>query len=107
MSNNPTPSPGPLADPDYAAFAWRRFRRIMAWMTLAAAVSVVAVLYVLQLQLGPLPLFMVLAVSGGVGFTVLMAAGLMGLVFLSSGTGHDEDVDAFNTAITGPGPDHD
>ena len=35
----------------------------------------------------------VLAAVGGFGATIMMAAALMGLVFLSSGSGHDEDVD--------------
>jgi hypothetical protein len=34
---------------------------------------------------------MVIATIAGVGFSVLLAAALMGLVFLSSGSGHDED----------------
>jgi hypothetical protein len=33
-----------------------------------------------------------LAVIGGVGGSVTMAGLLMGLAFLSSGSGHDEDV---------------
>ena len=36
--------------------------------------------------------FTMLAIIGGVGGSVMLAAALMGLVFLSSGTGHDEDV---------------
>ena len=35
----------------------------------------------------------ILAAIGGFGGTIMMAAALMGLAFLSSGTGHDEDVD--------------
>jgi len=33
------------------------------------------------------------AVLGGVGGSVVLAGALMGLAFLSSGTGHDEDVE--------------
>jgi len=29
----------------------------------------------------------------GIGFTMLLTSALMGLVFLSSGTGHDESID--------------
>jgi hypothetical protein len=34
-----------------------------------------------------------IATALGVGFAMLLTAALMGLVFLSSGTGHDESVD--------------
>ena len=37
---------------------------------------------------------MVIATIAGVGLTVLVGTGLMGLVFLSNRTGHDEDADA-------------
>lgn len=87
----PAPPPG-LDDPGYARFAWSRFRRLMAWMTLAAAVCVAVVIAAMAWVQGPLHLVTMLAIIGGVGGSVMMAAALMGLVFLSSGTGHDEDV---------------
>ena len=34
-----------------------------------------------------------IAVALGVGFTMLLTSALMGLVFLSSGTGHDEAIE--------------
>jgi hypothetical protein len=81
-----------LSDPQQAALAWRRYRRLMGWMTLAAALSVLGALAYLQSTLGALPLPIILATIAGVGLSVLLAAALMGLVFLSSGTGHDQDV---------------
>ena len=81
-----------LDDPDYARYAWGRFRALMAWMTLAAALCVAAVIVVMGYLQGPLHLVTMLAIIGGVGGSVMMAAALMGLVFLSSGSGHDEDV---------------
>jgi len=85
-------SPG-LSDPDYAAFAWARFRRVFGWMALASAILVAAAIAVLDWLYGPLSLIAVLAAIGGFGGTALMASALMGLMFLSSGTGHDEDVE--------------
>ena len=85
--------PNGLGDPDYAAFAWGRFREIMAWMTLVAAVCVAGVIVALAHTYGPLRLVTMLAVIGGVGGSIILAGLLMGLVFLSSGTGHDEDVE--------------
>lgn len=84
-----------LSDPDYAAFAWRRYRRLMIWMTAVATIAVVAALIYLEHTLGALPLSIILATVAGVGLSVLLAAALMGLVFLSSGTGHDQDVADF------------
>ena len=37
-----------------------------------------------------------LLAAGGVFFSVLLGAALMGLVFLSSGTGHDEQIQDFS-----------
>ncbi len=34
-----------------------------------------------------------IAIALGIGLTMLMAAALMGLVFLSAGTGHDDAID--------------
>ena len=89
----PSPSTPGLSDPDYAAFAWRRFRRILGWMALVAAVFIVAAILVLQYVYGPMGWVAILAVIGGAGGSIMLAALLMGLVFLSSGTGHDEAVE--------------
>ena len=89
----PPNRPQGLDDPDYARFAWGRFRSLMAWMTLAAATCVAIVIAVMAHVQGPLRLVTMLAIIGGVGGSVMLAAALMGLVFLSSGTGHDEDVE--------------
>ena len=82
-----------LDDPEYARFAWARYKRLMAWMTLPAALSVVAALVWLRIYAGPMPIHMIIATIGGVFFTVMLAAALMGLVFLSSGSGHDEKIE--------------
>lgn len=89
MSDKP---PG-LGDPDYAAFAWARYRRLLGWMGLATALIVAIAVWLLDIWYGPLSWIAILAAAGGFGATIMMAAALMGLVFLSSGSGHDEDVD--------------
>ena len=81
-----------LSDPDYARFAWRRYRRLMAWMALAALAATGTALTILWRMRGPLPIPFLIFTAGGVFFSVLLAAALMGLVFLSSGTGHDERI---------------
>jgi hypothetical protein len=92
LPDPPAGTPAGLDDPHYAAFAWARFRAIMAWMVLAAALCVAGVIAGMAHLQGPLHLVTMLAVIGGVGGSVMMAGLLMGLVFLSSGSGHDEDV---------------
>lgn len=82
-----------LAEPDYAAFAWRRYRRIMRWMALASIVAVIASLAWVRWSGVEMTVHVTLATALGVGLSVLCAGALMGLVFLSSGTGHDEEVD--------------
>lgn len=82
-----------LDDPDYARFAWARYRHLMRWMVLVAALAVIASLTALWIYNGPIPIHMMIATIAGVGASVLLAAALMGLVFLSSGSGHDERID--------------
>ncbi len=82
-----------LDDPDYARFAWRRYRRLMGWMALAAALAVFAGIGALRATMGPMPLLATIFSAGGIFFTVLLAAALMGLVFLSSGSGHDDKIE--------------
>lgn len=82
-----------LDDPEYAAFAWARYRRIMKWMTLAALLASAAAEYWLYSVLGELNFVTASATFLGVFSTVMLGAALMGLMFLSSGTGHDEEVE--------------
>ena len=84
-----------LDDPAYARHAWGRYKRLLKWMALASAVAAAIAVALLWRWVGPLPLHMTIATAIGVGLSVLMAAALMGLIFLSSGTGHDESVDRF------------
>lgn len=87
----PAHPPG-LDDPDYAAFAWGRYRMIMRWMTLAMIVIVTMAILLLDYGFGPLSWITIAAAVGGFGGTIMLTAALMGLVFLSSGSGHDEQV---------------
>jgi hypothetical protein len=84
--------PSKLEDPRYAAFAWERYRALMGWMAGASTIAVIVGLGALRWVAGPIPWPMMIAASLGIFFSVLLAAALMGLVFLSSGTGHDESI---------------
>jgi len=81
-----------LEDPGYAAFAWGRYKALMRWMAAASGAAVIVGLGLLRWIVGPMPWPMLIATACGIFFSVLLAAALMGLVFLSSGTGHDESV---------------
>lgn len=84
--------PSPLDDPVNAAHAWARFLRIMRWMMLATVGLVIAAVIVLYRSNGMVSIHLYIATALGIGFTMLLASALMGLMFLSSGTGHDESI---------------
>lgn len=85
--------PSKLDDPDYATHAWRRYWRLMRWMGAFTLGAIVVVIAIIHYTGDPLPLHFYIATGLGVLFAVMLAAALMGLVFLSNGTGHDEAVD--------------
>jgi len=89
--------PSPLEDPRTAAHAWARFRRIMRWMAVVALALVLGAFVVIYLRNGFVSIHLYIATALGIGLTMLMAAALMGLVFLSSGTGHDASVTGRDT----------
>ena len=84
--------PRALDDPDQARHAWRRFRMLMRWMWFAAALCAAGAIWWLSSSYGPLSWWTIGMAALGVGGSVAMAGALMGLVFLSSGVGHDESV---------------
>lgn len=85
-------APQGLDDPDYAAFAWGRYRRILGGMALVALGVAILCVLILWHWLGWLNFTVAFATGLGVFFTILLGAALMGLMFLSSGTGHDAQV---------------
>jgi uncharacterized protein (DUF2062 family) len=72
------------------ALAWSRYKYIMKWMALASAVAAALAVAYLKATAATMPWQMVLATVAGVGLSVLLGTALMGLVFLSDRTGHDE-----------------
>jgi hypothetical protein len=82
----------PLEDPDKAAHAWARYKRLMRFMVGVTVVVVVAALVLLYLQNGMVSIHFYIATGLGIGVAMLLMSALMGLVFLSNGTGHDEAV---------------
>jgi len=80
-------------DPAPAALDWVRFRRTMIWMSVATAAAVVVSLIFLEIEYGPLSWVTIVATVFGLAATIMLAALLMGLIFLSSASGYDETVD--------------
>ncbi|MET0251922.1 MAG: hypothetical protein ABW203_07060 [Novosphingobium sp.] len=87
------PLPSPLDDPGRAAFAWQRYRRLMRFMAVVTLTVIVGVLVLLHWLNGPMPIHFYIATALGIGFSMLLMAALMGLVFLSSGSGHDDSIE--------------
>lgn len=83
----------PLDDPKNAAHAWARYRQIMKLLMAVTVGTVVLALGLLFAFNGMISVHFYIAVAIGISFTMLLGGGLMGLVFLSNGTGHDEAVD--------------
>lgn len=73
-----------------ASLAWTRYKRMMRWMVLAAVIAVLLALLYLKLSGEALPIHMVIATIAGIGLSVMLGTGLMGLVFLSNAGGHDD-----------------
>ncbi|AYJ86788.1 hypothetical protein D3Y57_13480 [Sphingomonas paeninsulae] len=91
MTGHDIDNPAP-ANPGISSFALARYKRLMKWMGAASFATAAIGLLIMKIVLGTVPIHMAIATTLGVFFTVLLAATLMGLVFLSSGSGHDEDV---------------
>ncbi|MCY1670300.1 hypothetical protein OVA07_04665 [Novosphingobium sp. SL115] len=83
----------PLDDPENAAFAWSRYRRLMKWMAGLTVLVVAVICAGLYALIGFISIHFYIATVLGVGLTIMLTAALMGLVFLSSGTGHDESIE--------------
>jgi hypothetical protein len=85
--------PSRLDDPDYAAFAWARYRRLLYWMFGFTLVVTAIALGIFWWTHGFVSIHFFIATAGAVIVSIMLMAGLMGLVFLSSGSGHDEAIE--------------
>ena len=83
----------PLDNPENAAHAWARYRQIMKLLMAVTIATVTLALGLLYAFNGMVSVHYFIAVALGIAFTMLLSGGLMGLAFLSNGTGHDDAVD--------------
>lgn len=86
------PPQTPFDNPELAASAWARYRRLMRWMMLLTITMVVGALVMLYRTNGLVSVHFYIATALGIGFAMLLMSALMGLVFLSNGSGHDHSV---------------
>lgn len=73
-----------------ASDAWSQYRRLMKWMVLVSAAAALSALLYLSLTGAPMRPHMIFATFLGVFMTVLLGTALMGLVFASANSGHDD-----------------
>ncbi len=85
--------PSRLDDPAYARFAWARYWRLMRWMALFTVAVTILVLGVFYWRNGFVSIHFYIATAGAIIASMLLTAALMGLVFLSSGSGHDDCIE--------------
>jgi len=89
----PMVAKSPLDDPQTAAHAWARYRRLMRFMFMLTVGTVMIAMALLYKFNGMVSVHFYIALALGMGFMMLLTSALMGLVFLSNGTGHDAAVD--------------
>ena len=86
----PRQDPTPRQEMERSQLAWAKYLQLMRWMALAAFTAVLLALIYLKSTVANVPIHMVIATVAGVGLTVLLGTGLMGLVYFSNNSGHDE-----------------
>ncbi|HZF43545.1 MAG TPA: hypothetical protein VEZ48_09070 [Sphingomonadaceae bacterium] len=67
------------------------FRRLMRWMVALTVVLIGLALLSFRLFGIPVTGAMVIATVAGVGLSMLVGTGLMGLIFMSANSGHDDE----------------
>ncbi|MBC7505624.1 MAG: hypothetical protein H7267_07875 [Sandarakinorhabdus sp.] len=92
MNTSPAPLPPPKSPQRAVADHWRRFRRLMVVMTVAAFGTAAVAVWQMQSEGVPFHLHFMLAMGGGIVIALLLAGALMGLAFVSNRSGHDEQI---------------
>lgn len=80
--------------------AWERYKMLMRWMFGITLLVVIIALTLMYRQVGMVSVHFFIATGLGIAFSMLLMSGLMGLVFLSSATGHDEGLDDRKPDVT-------
>ena len=75
-------NPSPLDDPETAAHAWARYRRLMRWMMLVTVTMVIGALVLLYRQHALVSIHFYIATALGISFAMLLMSALMLLIYL-------------------------
>jgi hypothetical protein len=73
--------------------AWAHYRRMLRWTGELALGVIAAVWVILYREFGLVSIHLYIASALGLGLTIMLLGALMGLVFLSHNTGHDESIE--------------
>lgn len=84
--------PSQLDDPQQSGIAWARYWQLMRWMGVLTVICVAIALGIMYFLHGMVSIHMYIATAAAVGLSLLLTAALMGLVFMSSTSGHDDSV---------------
>ncbi len=82
-----------LDDPEYSRFAWSRYWRLIRWMFAFTLLVTAAALAAFWWKNGMVSIHFFIATGAAIIVSLMLTAALMGLVFLSSGSGHDESIE--------------
>ena len=82
-----------LDDPAYAKNAWARYWLLMRWMAGFSVICVIIGLGIMFAIHGWVSIHLYIATGLAIVFALMLTAALMGLVFLSNTSGHDDSVD--------------
>jgi hypothetical protein len=75
-----------------ATATWQAFRRLMSWSFGLGLACAMGALWWIAANGTQLRLHLMLALGGGILLSVLLAGALMGLLFASNRSGHDQSV---------------
>lgn len=89
----PPPPRAILDESPLVAPAWARFRQILRWTGALALLLVAIVWSWLYREFGMVSIHLYIATALGIVLTALLFASLMGLMFVSNRTGHDETIE--------------
>jgi hypothetical protein len=87
------PPRSPLDDPATAARTWAHFRRMLRWSAELAGGVIAAVWVILYHEFGLVSIHLYIATALGFGVMIMTIGALMGLVFVSHRSGHDDAIE--------------
>lgn len=72
---------------------WGRFRRLITLVLVVAVISIVGAVQLLRSEGVVMRPHFMIALGLGIGLSLLLGGVLMGLVFVSANSGHDDKID--------------